>query len=394
MIGFFQQPISIYAALITLCLCFLLAQGIVLVNHITFDPRGRLGCLDGLRGFLALGVFFHHYVMTFNFHTEGGWNIPRLAFYNLSGHVGVILFFMVTGFLFWHKILVNDGRIDWEKLYISRFFRLVPLFWFMVLLVLAVVFIKGGFEMKDPLPKLLGHIIEWFAFVRYPDVNGFLNTSQIIAMVAWTLTYEWVFYTSLPFLAWVLIISKKRRIFIFFLMAFIIFLVAKSFPIKALDINTRFFVYFLAGAVTAYIYTLENWRKYLQSTIFSVLALASFLSVFLFFQSGYESKVAILLILFFIPVAMGNSFWGFLRLRPMVLLGEISYSLYLVHGFLLYGAYTLIFPRFMSAGTSSMALAVGMCVMGVLLVAVSYLTYSLIEKPGINFGKTLIRKEK
>ena len=391
MTGFFQPPIPIYAGFMALFVCVLAARVIVHVGHMSFDPRGRLGCIDGLRGLLALGVYLHHYVVTYYFHVEGEWKTPESAFYALSGHVGVALFFMVTGFLFWIKILSSGGKVNWRKLYLSRFFRLVPLFWCVVVCVLGIVFIKGGCGLRESPAKLLTHILEWFTFVRYPDVNRFSETSQIIAYVAWTLRYEWVFYFSLPLLAWILAVSRPRPAVLVLFVVLVIVTGVAALPFRLLRINTQFFLFFLSGAFTAYIYTQEKWREYLQGPVFSILALAALVSVFLFFKTGYEYKQAVLLTIFFIPVAMGNSFWGFLRSRVFIFLGEISYSLYLLHGFLLYSAFTLVFSGFMRSGTSSVALTAGMCLLGVILVVVAYLTYTFIEKPAIQYGKFLAK---
>src|SRR5688500_16089594 len=65
----------------------------------------RYGTLDGLRGFLALSVFTFHLVLTRDFLVTGEWEPPRSRFYSFLGPLGVSLFFMITGFLFWSKLL-------------------------------------------------------------------------------------------------------------------------------------------------------------------------------------------------------------------------------------------------------------------------------------------------
>ena len=70
----------------------------------------RYSALDGLRGFAALSVFFHHVAITYYFIVAGEWSHAGSRFYTLLGPVGVSLFFMITGFLFWGKMLRTKGR--------------------------------------------------------------------------------------------------------------------------------------------------------------------------------------------------------------------------------------------------------------------------------------------
>src|SRR3979490_3443378 len=76
----------------------------------------RTETLDGLRGFLALSVFIHHFVITHRYLQSGIWDYPPSAFYTLLGQVGFGVFFMITGFLFWGKLLDARGRPDWWPL--------------------------------------------------------------------------------------------------------------------------------------------------------------------------------------------------------------------------------------------------------------------------------------
>src|SRR5262249_21839223 len=96
------------------------------------DEAGRHVAIDGLRGFLALGVLFHHALFRFNLVTTGNWAIPDAAFYTLLGQVAVMTFFMITGFLFWDRVLRGWGGsqqsalVDWRHFYGARIRRIVP----------------------------------------------------------------------------------------------------------------------------------------------------------------------------------------------------------------------------------------------------------------------------
>jgi peptidoglycan/LPS O-acetylase OafA/YrhL len=109
----------------------------------------RYSAIDGLRGFLALGVFVFHLIVTHRYIETGIWEAPSSRFYALLGPVGVSVFFMITGFLFWGQMLRAKGRPAWRKLYIGRLFRIGPMYVFVVLVMLYVVFARTGFRLLE-----------------------------------------------------------------------------------------------------------------------------------------------------------------------------------------------------------------------------------------------------
>ncbi|MGJ7104041.1 acyltransferase family protein [Morganella morganii] len=70
--------------------------------------------IDGLRGVLAVSVFFHHTVISYYWIKNGTWEpIDNIAIMNL-GSVSVSLFFMITGYLFYKiaiKIKAQAGEL-------------------------------------------------------------------------------------------------------------------------------------------------------------------------------------------------------------------------------------------------------------------------------------------
>jgi len=72
---------------------------------ITPRSNSRYESLDGLRGFLAVGVIVHHGMATYTRVTTGLWSVGNSATYGLFGTAAVAMFFMITGFLFWGKML-------------------------------------------------------------------------------------------------------------------------------------------------------------------------------------------------------------------------------------------------------------------------------------------------
>ncbi|MBU3030554.1 acyltransferase family protein [Paracoccus marinaquae] len=82
-------------------------------------PEGRIGAVDGLRGFLALGVFAYHFVLWREVLQGQYWGAPVSHFEYQLGQVGVSFFFMITAFLFCRTVVFST-RVDWRSLYIGR----------------------------------------------------------------------------------------------------------------------------------------------------------------------------------------------------------------------------------------------------------------------------------
>ncbi len=384
--------LTISAVIGTLVLCILVAQLLVRFGKITFDTKGRLGYIDGLRGFLALGVFFHHYMLAYFYHLNGKWQLPPSVFYTFLGQGGVALFFMVTGFLFWHKLLSKEGRLDWTQLYVSRLFRLVPLYWCVIGVILVIVASIGGFVLKVPLSMLSLQIASWLSFAKSPDINSFAGTSRIVAGVIWTLKYEWLFYFSLPLLALIIRASHKVRGLLWLLPLGILALLSQVKFIPYLNISTSYFVYFIVGALAAALYTRQNYRTLAAKPVFSFIALLALVLAANVLPQLHVLVKAALLGVFFIPIALGNSLFGLLKHPAVLLLGEASYSLYLLHGLLIYVTFDLVFPGFMTARAHPLAIWGSMGLLGTVLVMVSWATFCYIEKPGIALGRKLAQR--
>ena len=94
------------------------------------EHRGesRFAGIDGLRGYLAFGVFVHHSIITWIFLQTGVIDLPPSNFYSQLGQGSVALFFMITGFLFWDRLLTHGRQHDWLAFAVSRLFRLYPLY--------------------------------------------------------------------------------------------------------------------------------------------------------------------------------------------------------------------------------------------------------------------------
>ncbi len=133
-----------YFACMTVLLLVAARPALRLADAPPSDGHNRLRSLDGLRNFLALAVVFHHGAIYHRYLVDGVWELPPSHFYTILGPIGVSLFFMITGFLFWSRLLRQHGRPGWRRLYIDRVFRIGPLYLTAVVGLLIGVVVEGG----------------------------------------------------------------------------------------------------------------------------------------------------------------------------------------------------------------------------------------------------------
>jgi len=282
----------------------------------------RFAAVDGLRGFLAMGVFFSHCIQHYWYARSGNWGNAPTGFYTMTGQVGVALFFQITAFLFWGKVLKSDGHLDTAVLYSGRVRRLVPMYLVSVLLVFVVVAAESDFALQTGLKDVVKQARGWlaFGFLETAEFNG-LRDAHVINAVYWTLAFEWAFYLALPMLG---LFVKPWKFAVLTLIALVY------------GMRTPIVLNFLCGAVAATIVYRYRLREMLGRRIAAVVPVAALTMIFFFFDSAYGVPQSLLLLLFFVFIVHGNDLCGLLASKGARFLGEISYSIYLLHGIVLY----------------------------------------------------------
>lgn len=140
---------------------------------------GRLDYLDAMRGIAAMLVVFFHFVLATpppDFGVAGGAFVTFISDYLDLGRIGVVLFFAISGFIIPNS-LDASSPIAVRKFVLGRFFRLYPLYWFSLLLCLALGPQASPYVVAANLTMIQG-------FLLAPEING----------AAWTLAIELVFY--------------------------------------------------------------------------------------------------------------------------------------------------------------------------------------------------------
>ncbi len=350
----------------------------------------RFAALDGLRGILALSVFFHHAMVHYHFRQTGTWGDPPERFYAQMGPIPVMLFFFLSGFLFWSKLIAAGGKLDYGAFFIGRARRILPAYWLSVALILAIVAWRSNFSLHEPVAQVAEEIGRWLSF-SLPwgtvwNINAISGTDKINAAVAWTLRYEWLFYFSLPLLA---PFARGRRLFpmlagvtvLYFFLRRVVFAeeIAKVWVAPYVHTSLGFLTYlgsgFGFGMIAAWLVKAYPSIPFLARRAASLIPLTA-LALAIYTEPGIFVTRALLLV-FFVFVVYGNDFFGVLTSRAAATLGAASYSIYVLHGIVL----TLLVPTFGSPDPLRYWLFTGAA--GLVTVSVGLLSYRWVECPFI-----------
>ncbi|VXB25885.1 conserved membrane hypothetical protein [Burkholderia sp. 8Y] len=348
------------------------------------DAPHRVASIGGLRGILTLSVAVHHVVTSYKYHLDGVWGWLPSGFYNQLGEASVSLFFMVTGYLFWHRLVTEDGRTDFVRLYIGRLFRIAPMYIVVVCLMFAVVAHRTHWELRVPFGQLVRNVAQWLSLgiagSRIP-LNGDEHATLVLAGVTWTIGYEWAFYAALP----MLFVVARRSIHLPFALLSFYAMLCISRPGLGIP---GFAALFCGGMLSASL-VIRGLRA--TSRTASLIAIAALTLSIASSPSTYGHSFQIFgLAVFFAIVSSGNTLFGLLSSRPAERLGNISYSVYLLQGLAITAMYGLPIVRgwaFMSPAVYwvSAALCCALLTIG------STFTYVIIERPFMSFGKRLAK---
>lgn len=352
--------------------------------------NSRTRTIDGLRGFLALGVFFHHAIIYNHFLTTGAWEVPPSILYTQLGQSGVILFFMVTGYLFWNKAIETGGSLDWLSLYTGRIFRIGPMYFLATFVMLVIVFWKTGFTLHEPLITIWHQIAPLALFGYFtpgPEINTYASPGLILAGVTWTLHFEWIFYLLLPLSA---IFARKSSWHITYTTSgfvLLLLLIARQPSVPSVGFGA-FYAGMLAASLRAQSLSVSPAPTAQRLTSGIVILL---LGLLLLTPTAYSVTPLILLSAIFGLVSLGCSVFGLLTMKASRRLGEISYGIYLLQGVVLYIFFNN--PELQKfALTSNLFYWLVILLAALTLVCIAMLTHVLVEKPGIDLGRKLARR--
>jgi peptidoglycan/LPS O-acetylase OafA/YrhL len=320
--------------------------------------------LDSLRAIAAFSVCLFHFICTVTGFVEADW-LRRLF---STGHYGVQMFFVISGFVIPWSLYHGAYRIrNFFTFAAKRFIRLEPPYIASLMVAIAHTYIRtlsphyNGVDITPSLKQILLH----FGYL-IPFVEG----QHWIRPVYWTLAVEFQYYISmglifpllankkvgLRFIAYALILAGPFIVKGYLLLYLPVFLFGIAlFLFKARIIGLAEFILLIAGATT---------EMFLFHPLGAFIYAAFTFSCILFFMN-FKNK----LLTFFGNISY--SVYLFHSLSGLILLNYFSHS---AHGVL---AKLLLFIAALSV-----------------TILVSYLVYRLIEVPSKRLSsKIRFRKE-
>lgn len=325
----------------------------------------RVNEVDLLRFIAALAVVFYHYA--FRGYAADNLSImpyPLLAPIAKYGYLGVELFFMISGFV----ILMTATNSTLRRFFISRTTRLYPAFWLACTLTFLITLWLGAPRFSASFSDYLGNMTLLGEFLGVSALDGSY----------WSLFVELRFY----FLIFLLLLLKKIHyaetlLVLWLLISFLL----EIKPIGALRyiFITEYAAFFIAGATFFLIWS-ESLSLNKALLLLSAWALSEYeaLSALPSMEEHYKTQFNRLVILgiistFFLGLFLVAQRWtgGLMRKRWLVL-GALTYPLYLIHqniGYMIFDKlYPTTNPHLLFWGTLA------------LMLLMSYGIYALFEK--------------
>lgn len=368
----------------------------------TFQRREASGVipeLEGLRGLLALWVLFGHWATSI-----------QLSFrplrQNLWDVQAVDVFIILSGFVI--TLLLTRSETSYKGYLLRRWFRIGPAY-IVVLLVSALLFpaISALRELTPPgemeavrvaiqtatQQNFITHFI-----LHVLLLHGLAPTATLpyaaysLVGQAWSISLEWQFYLLAP-LFYFLGLQWRRRtnllalaalcgglmlVGVYFSPAFL----GNKLPLFALG-AASFWLWRRVTATGKPLFPLSSLRWLSAGAV--VLCLAPRLDALLG-PALWLAVMHCLLVSRTTPTSLEGRLANLLRLPPVLFLGRISYSLYLVHFLVMISGMALLVQLTLGAPAYAALLLLYAVPMSILT---AWVMYRWVEQPGIALGRRL-----
>jgi peptidoglycan/LPS O-acetylase OafA/YrhL len=338
--------------------------------------------LQSLRGLAACVVMVHHALRTIDGANVSVWISEKI----LNAHAAVVIFFVLSGYVL--TLSLNANKMTAETVgsfWIRRAFRIYPALIVASLLGLAYFFLSSPFAVAGE-SGWMKENYQASGFSMAHVVFSLLGIDGFLLPQSWTVTVELIVSALLPIVVFVM---ARGRAWAF---ATIIALAALSLVFGAgVKQVPLYLVCFALGAAPALYPELRAVKLH-----GGVIVLASM--VLLFFRQVapweyhaplpglVEALASVVLI-----VGISNQQPRFMRARPLTLIGDWSYSLYLIHLPVAFALAKLALLTPLRDIPDASALVVTLLTATVTVLA-SALAYKFIELPPIRISKKIAKR--
>jgi peptidoglycan/LPS O-acetylase OafA/YrhL len=298
------------------------------------ENKRQIPSLTGLRGYAALWVVGLHF--TFGAERPGKGFLYDIAWH---GSAGVIVFFVLSGFIlshvYYHAFKEKVTWLDYGHFLLYRLVRIYPLY-AITLVAWLLIFHLGGYlwRVQDTLSTFLlnATMMQAWGFVDGLTWND----------PAWSVSMEWFFYLSFPLFALLVLRLDWRPLLAIvcacvgavWALPLIIFKASIVLPGEfssgaALALNAGAF---MAGAA---LYPLirqasaQRWWSHAGNiAVLAGTAVFLYLCTVTFVERWLATVASVLIVAGGYQSGIGQAIFGN---RPVVYLRKISYSIYLTH---------------------------------------------------------------
>lgn len=334
--------------------------------------------IEGLRGIAVVLVFLVHYTsLTHQWHPEYLEDIASAI--TQFGHLGVDLFFVLSGFLIYKSIMTKDNfsPIAYVK---RRARRIYPVFLIVlaIYLLLSLIFTS---ESKLPESGVLLYILQNIFLLP-----GIFFIEPIIT-VAWSLSYEALYYFMIPFLIFGLKLKQWRvnhRIIVWSAVSVIYLALCNNLEWREVWGHRSHLVMFIAGIILFEIHNVKGITVTRYGTICFLLALLLNASrQYVSINNAFIIAIIYVLFFFFCLCAFNTMSiaYRWLTITPLRWLGNISYSYYLIHGLTL-KAFFLACSSLVPPGYTSASIYPALLLPSFIsTLVVAYVLFIFVERP-------------
>lgn len=307
------------------------------------ESSSRVASIQGLRGLAVALVVLYHVGFIFN-----------------GGFVGVDIFFVISGYVIGASLLreiTKTGTISWSGFYLRRARRLVPALATTLIGTISLYLIFEGVDGAKSLSRALNSGAFFFSNFYFFFERGYVALDTNPLRNLWSLSVEEQFYLALPILfilASIRLSSRSQlvgRVVMLGVIALVISFVGNvilvshslQFSIPQFLLPRRFGFFspftraweFLLGLLIAFWPDARKTKGRLQLLSVPALAVIGFLSYWLDswqpFPGWFALPVAVAATVLVANSNNDSITTRILSNRLFVFLGDISYSLYLIH---------------------------------------------------------------
>jgi exopolysaccharide production protein ExoZ len=333
-------------------------------DHVQPQSSPAIRPIQFLRAIAALMVVWHH--------AREQLTVLKTYFPGESGPSGVDLFFVISGFIM--VVTTSRKRVSSLDFLLRRVVRVVPLYWLLTLSVVALAVVAPQLLRSTDISA--SHVVQSLLFIPHlsPSHPG---TNWPVLVPGWTLNYEMFFYVL--FAISLLLNLHLRFAAMAVLLGGLVLCGLLLGPLNApvfATYTSPLLLEFLVGAMLGRLWLAD---RVLRSTWGAALCLVVGLALLLWRDAPYAPLAQILGSGLVVAGALSPRFREW-RNRPMLVLGDASYSIYLTHLFAL-GLLRWAWTR-MDISQSSPASAWLFMVSALLFASlIGWLVHRLVEQP-------------